>query len=59
MIGEDARAEDLFPGAAALFHEPLRGDVPARPVRWVAGLLVVGMAVLVGRAVVGWMNRNL
>lgn len=59
MIGEDARAEHLFPGAAALFHDPPRGDIPARPVRWVAGLLVVGIVVLVGRAVVGWMNRNL
>jgi hypothetical protein len=59
MIGEDARAEDLFPGAAALFHEPLRDGTAARPVRWVAGLLVVGVVVLVGRAVVGWMNRNL
>jgi hypothetical protein len=58
MIGEDARAEDLFPAAAALFHEPLGDDV-GRPVRWIAGLLVAGMVVLVGRAVVGWMNRNL
>jgi hypothetical protein len=59
MIGEDARAEDLFPAAAALFHEPLGDDASGRPVRWIAGLLVAGMVVLVGRAVVGWMNRNL
>ena len=68
MIGESARAEDLYPGAAGLFRrqtvEP--GDERARTgaahpdaVRWIAGLVVVGVVVLVGRAVVGWMNRNL
>jgi hypothetical protein len=65
MIGESTRAEespraaDLFPGAAELFR--LRGDRAGRTdaVRWVAGLVAVGVVVLVGRAVVDWMNRNL
>jgi hypothetical protein len=57
MIGEQARAEDLFPAAADLFMQPERRA--GGPVRWVAGLIVLGVAVLVGRAVVGWMNRNL
>jgi len=68
MIGESARAEDLYPGAAGLFRRQTveHADERARArtahpdaVRWIAGLVVVGVAVLVGRAVVGWMNRNL
>lgn len=58
MIGEQARAEDLFPAAAALFR-PSPRTTPGAPLRWMAGLVAVGVAVLVGRAVVGWMNRNL
>jgi len=58
VIGEQARAEDLFPGAADLFRRPAR-RASAGTVRWVAGVIVVGVAVLVGRAVVGWMNKNL
>jgi len=59
MIGESARAEDLYPGAAPLFRQ--QTDRAAHPgtVRWLAGLVAVGVALLVGRAVVGWMNRNL
>jgi hypothetical protein len=65
MIGESPRAEesataaDLFPGAAELFRQPAERAGPTGTVRWVAGLVAVGVVVLVGRAVVDWMNRNL
>lgn len=68
MIGESARAEDLYPAAAGLFRPQTVGRADERAlaraghpdtVRWIAGLVAVGVAVLVGRAVVGWMNRNL
>ena len=68
MIRESARAEDLYPGAAPLFRRQADGYADERAlaraahpnaVRWLAGLVAVGVAVLVGRAVVGWMNRNL
>jgi hypothetical protein len=64
MIGKSPRAEDsasaadLFPGAAELFRDD-GGHGRTETVRWVAGLVVVGVVVLVGRAVVDWMNRNL
>jgi hypothetical protein len=65
MIGESPRAEesataaDLFPGAAELFRQPDGRAGPTGTVRWVAGLVAVGVVVLVGRVVVDWMNRNL
>jgi len=59
MIGESARAEDLYPGAAGLFRQRTGRAVHPGTVRWVVGLVAVGVALLVGRAVVGWMNRNL
>ncbi|HEY6103383.1 MAG TPA: hypothetical protein VI007_09200 [bacterium] len=64
MIGESPRAEesasaaDLYPGAAELFRQR-DGLDRVDTVRWVAGLVAVGVVVLVGRAVVDWMNRNL
>lgn len=58
MIGEPARAEDLFPAAAELFRHQGRAPSPGT-VRWFAGLVAVGVALLIGRAVVEWMNRNL
>jgi hypothetical protein len=42
-----------------LFEEPADRASRAGTVRWIAGLAVVGVALLLGRAVVGWMNRNL
>jgi len=68
MIGDSARAEDLYPGAAGLFRPRTVEDLdeetyfraaPPSAARWLAGAVAVGVAVLVGRAVVGWMNRNL
>ena len=68
MIGESPRAEDLYPGAAGLFRPQTLGHADAGlhgraggpdAVRWLVGLVAVGVALLVGRAVVGWMNRNL